>query len=306
MGHGTHPTTPASNGLHRPHGSTARPGHPCWIDPDTAGWTYSSLRVLHLAPDRHHRLDTADSEWIVLPLSGAVRVHCEGLDLDLHGRPDVFTAVSDFAYLPRDTTAYLHSPAGGRFALVGARCERRLPPRYGPAHGVPVELRGAGHTSRQVNNFAAAHTFETDRLIAVEVLTPGGNWSSYPPHKHDQHRPGAESQLEEIYYFELRDPPGSGPGTGYHRVTPSGPHSHSDVLAEVRTGDIVLVPDGWHGPSAAPPGHDMYYLNVMAGPERAWLIRDHPDHTWIRDTWHTEPTDPRLPLYTAPTEGPPR
>ncbi|MET9293333.1 5-deoxy-glucuronate isomerase [Streptomyces sp. NPDC003077] len=191
---------------------------------------------------------------------------------------------------------------GGRFALAGARCTRRLAPRYAPARDVPVELRGTGTCSRQVNNFAAADAFACDKLIAVEVLTPGGNWSSYPPHKHDDHRPGEESELEEIYYFEIAAPHGS-EGVGYQRVTPSGRGRGTDVLAEVRTGDAVLIPDGWHGPSIASPGHTMYYLNVMAGPgdDRQWLIRDHPDHAWIRDTWPTQPVDPRLPFYTAPS-----
>ncbi|MCX4693272.1 5-deoxy-glucuronate isomerase [Streptomyces sp. NBC_01408] len=220
---------------------------------------------------------------------------------ELRGRDGVFAGVTDFAYLPRDGHAEIRSAEGGRFALAGARCERRLPARYGPAGGVPVELRGAGHCSRQVNNFAAAGPagFDCDRLIAVEVLTPGGNWSSYPPHKHDEHHPGQESRLEEIYYFEIA-PHGDTPGLGYQRVSPS-PAGKTDILAEVRTGDAVLIPDGWHGPSIAAPGHDMYYLNVMAGPSgpRAWLIRDHPDHGWIRDTWAGQETDPRLPLYRA-------
>jgi 5-deoxy-glucuronate isomerase len=159
-----------------------------------------------------------------------------------------------------------------------------------------VEIRGAGSCSRQVNNFCSADSFDADRLIAVEVLTPGGNWSSYPPHKHDEDRPGEESVLEEIYYFEVADGP-DGAGLAYHRVygTPDRP---IDLTAEVRSGDAVLVPHGWHGPSMAAPGYDLYYLNVMAGPsqQRAWLICDDPDHAWVRDTWQDQAVDPRLPL----------
>ncbi|MFE1765242.1 5-deoxy-glucuronate isomerase [Streptomyces angustmyceticus] len=272
------------------------------IDPERAGWGYSSLRVLDLPPGGRHSFATGDSEWIVLPLSGGCTVRTDdGAEFELTGRESVFSGVSDFAYVPRDARVQVASGAGGRFALTGARCERRLPARYGAASGVPVELRGTGTCSRQVNNFGAAGTFECDRLIAVEVLTPGGNWSSYPPHKHDECRPGEESELEEIYYFEVESAHGT-EGVGYQRVTPSGRGRGTDVLVEVRSGDAVLIPDGWHGPSIAAPGHALYYLNVMAGPgeTREWLICDHPDHGWIRSTWPEQPVDPRLPLYEAP------
>jgi 5-deoxy-glucuronate isomerase len=291
---------------HLPAGKAADGPYSVHVSPETAGWGYSHLRVLDLSAGGSHTVDTRDSEWIVLPLAGACTVAVDdgfgGHTFELAGRTSVFDAVSDFAYVPRDARATVSSAAGGRFALAGARCTRRLPARYGPAEGVPVELRGTGGCSRQVNNFAAADVFECDKLIAVEVITPGGNWSSFPPHKHDEHRPGEESVLEEIYYFEFAAHDGV-PGLGYQRVSPSGQGRNTDVLAEVRDGDVVLIPDGWHGPSMAVPGHHMYYLNVMAGPdtERAWLIRDHPDHAWIRGTWPAQPVDARLPLYTAPS-----
>ncbi|MFJ2018079.1 5-deoxy-glucuronate isomerase [Streptomyces nodosus] len=298
---------------HLPAGRAATDAYAVEITPESAGWGYSGLKVLDLPSGGRHAFDTADSEWIVLPLSGSCTVTVDDDTFRLHGRESVFSGVSDFAYAPRDARVSLTSEAGGRFALTGARCERRLPARYGPASAVPVELRGTGSCSRQVNNFAAAapagagdgYGFDCDRLIAVEVITPGGNWSSFPPHKHDEHRPGEESQLEEIYYFEFAAHQGT-PGLGYQRVSPSGPGRTTDVLAEVRDGDVVLIPDGWHGPSMAVPGHHMYYLNVMAGPdpERAWLICDHPGHAWIRGTWPAQPADPRLPLYTAPADEP--
>ncbi|MEU5101700.1 5-deoxy-glucuronate isomerase [Streptomyces sp. NPDC021354] len=298
-------TTTDPSSFHLQAGKAAAGPYAVDIDPERAGWGYSSLRVLDLPPGGSHRLATGDSEWIVLPLSGGCTVVTEGRTFELHGRESVFSGVSDFAYLPRDAHAEIASEAGGRFALTGARCERRLPARYGPASAVPVELRGTGNCSRQVNNFGAAGVFECDKLIAVEVLTPGGNWSSYPPHKHDECRPGEESELEEIYYFEIAEAHGN-EGVGYQRVSPSGRGRGTDVLAEVRSGDLVLIPDGWHGPSIAAPGHDMYYLNVMAGPgqDRDWLICDHPDHAWIRATWPDQPVDPRLPLYDAPLGDP--
>ncbi|MCB5169288.1 5-deoxy-glucuronate isomerase [Streptomyces bambusae] len=266
---------------------------------------HTRLQILTLAPGETYDGECGPAEWILLPLAGACRTTVTPAGgppqpFELHGRESVFTALTDFAYLPRGAAFRVESPAGGRFALAGAPCTRELPARHAPAAGVPVELRGTGTCSRQVNNFAAADVFDCDRLIAVEVLTPGGNWSSYPPHKHDEDHPGEESRLEEIYYYEVA-PHGTTPGVGYQRVTPS-PQGRTDVLAEVRTGDAVLIPDGWHGPSIAAPGHTLYYLNVMAGPgaTREWLIRDHPDHAWIRTTWPDSPADPRLPLYTHP------
>ncbi|GAA2911006.1 5-deoxy-glucuronate isomerase [Streptomyces mexicanus] len=292
---------------HLPAGKAADGPYAVHVSPESAGWGYCGLRVLDLPAGGSHTFDTQDSEWIVLPLSGGCTVATTddfGDDtFELTGRDGVFGAVSDFAYVPRDSRTTVSSAGGGRFALTGARCTRRLPARYGPAREVAVELRGTGSCSRQVNNFAAAGAFECDKLIAVEVITPGGNWSSFPPHKHDEHRPGEESVLEEIYYFQFAAHDGVS-GLGYQRVSPSGQGRGTDVLAEVRDGDVVLIPDGWHGPSMAVPGHHMYYLNVMAGPEaeRAWLIRDHPDHAWIRGTWPAQPVDARLPLYTAPSQ----
>jgi 5-deoxy-glucuronate isomerase len=167
-----------------------------------------------------------------------------------------------------------------------------------------VELRGAGNCSRQVHNFGTPAALEADRFIVCEVLTPAGNWSSYPPHKHDEEKDG-ETSLEEIYYFETRVAPGSpaapadGDAIGYQRVYASDERP-IDVAAEVRTGDVVLVPYGWHGPAMAAPGYDLYYLNVMAGPGpvREWLISDDPHHGWIRQTWEGKDVDPRLP-FTA-------
>jgi 5-deoxy-glucuronate isomerase len=300
------------NGLHRPHGSLSTGRWSVDLDQERAGWAWASLRVLHLGPGESERVTTGPQEMLVLPLAGSAAVSCGGERFELAGRASVFDGVTDFAYLPRNATAEIASAAGGRFALPGALAARDLPPRYAPADGVPIELRGAGACSRQVNNFCTETAFAADRLLACEVITPAGNWSSYPPHKHDEDRPG-ESVLEEIYYFEIADaagacvvpPPwaepgaavGPGPGFGYQRVYGSAGRP-VDVLAEVRSGDVVLVPHGWHGPSVAAPGYDMYYLNVMAGPgDRRWLICDDPAHDWVRETWAGQPVDSRLPYY---------
>lgn len=275
-------------------------GSPVLVDitPFNAGWGWSGLRVFELEPGGAVSIESQGNEMLVLPLTGSASVQCGSEEVHLQGRASVFDAVSDFAYVGRDRVFLVSSDAGGRFALPAARAARELPFRYVPASEVSVELRGTGSCSRQVNNFCTPDTFEADRLIACEVLTPGGNWSSFPPHKHDQERPG-ESALEEIYYFEVADGP-NGPGMAYQRVY-SADDRPLDVLAEVRSGDSVLIPHGWHGPSMAAPGYDLYYLNVMAGPgpERAWLICDDPSHAWVRGTWEGQAVDPRLPLTTA-------
>lgn len=278
------------NDFHFPAGSTGREPYAMELGVHT-GCRWTSLRVVELPAEASLRFGTGDEELFVLPLAGSFKVNSDGERFELRGRPDVFSAATDTLYIPRDAQVEVTAKAGGRFALPAAPCTSRLEARYRPAADVPVEIRGGGNATRMVRNFGAADTFEADRLIAVEVITPAGNWSSYPPHKHDEDIPGEESELEEIYYFEI-----SGErGFGFHRVygTPGRP---IDVLAEVRDGDAVLVPHGWHGPSVAAPGYDMYYLNVMAGPgqTREWLIRDDPDHAWVRADWSTQPPDPRL------------
>jgi 5-deoxy-glucuronate isomerase len=270
------------------------------VTPESAGWGFSGLRTIDLAVGARVSFATGGEEMIVLPLSGGCDVTCDDERVTLTGRRSVFSRVTDFAYLPRDAAVTLRAAGGGRFALPAARADRRLPFRYGPAEQVPVELRGAGQASRQVNNFCTPDSFDADRLIAVEVLTPGGNWSSYPPHKHDL-AGDAETALEEIYYFEVAGSPSGAAGAGYQRVY-GHPDRPVDICAEVRSGDVVLIPYGWHGPSMAAPGYDLYYLNVMAGPgERKWLFSDDPAHAWIRDTWADQEMDPRLPL-TSVTE----
>ncbi len=262
------------------------------ITPENAGWGYSGLRIVSLSARGQYQGDTGEDEAVVLPLAGSCTVEAGSDGAALTGRDSVFEAVSDVAYIPRSTRLTIRSEAGGRFALATARARRALPFRYVAAKEVPIELRGAGPCSRQVINFATPGVLDADRLIACEVLTPSGNWSSYPPHKHDEDRPGLETPLEEIYYFEV-----ARGGMAYQRVYGPG----IDVLVEVRSGDAVLIPHGWHGPSMATPGYDLYYLNVMAGPaERSWLICDDPAHAWVRDTWADQVVDPRLPMTEAP------
>jgi 5-deoxy-glucuronate isomerase len=282
---------------HIPAGSTGRGAEVVTITPERAGWDFTSLRVVRLEPGGRYELATADDEVLVLPLAGSCDLDSSAGSAVLAGRASVFSAVSDCAYVPAGSRLSMTSAAGGRFALAGARARGRLPFRYLAAQDVRVELRGAGSCSRQVNNFGTPDVLDAGRLIACEVLTPAGNWSSYPPHKHDEARPG-ESVLEEIYYFEIESGP-AGPGLAYQRVYGTAGRP-ANLLAEVRSGDVVVVPHGWHGPSMAAPGYHLYYLNVMAGPgRREWLICDDPAHSWVRNLWAGQQLDPRLPLTRA-------
>jgi 5-deoxy-glucuronate isomerase len=208
----------------------------------------------------------------------------------------VFSRVSDFVYLPTGAEVVVSSDDGGEVALPNAPATRALEPTYVPARAVAVEIRGGGAATRQVNNFLAADAFEAERLIAVEVLTPDGNWSSFPPHKHDEHTED-EVPLEEIYYFRIR----GDRGFGLHRTyTMDG---EIDETVTVRDGDVFLIPRGYHGPCVAAPGHTMYYLNVMAGPaQRAWRVCLDPAHEWLGELLGSLAPDPRCPLVTA--DGP--
>ncbi|MEU0566599.1 5-deoxy-glucuronate isomerase [Nonomuraea sp. NPDC005983] len=271
-----------------PYGKAANGPWSVEITPSVAGWTYSGLRVVDLG-SAPVSFETGEEEMLVLPLSGSCAVSFGSTRWELAGRGSVFDGPTDFAYIPISTHVTLEG--SGRIALPSARATRTLEPRHVPASDVPVEIRGAGQASRQVNNFCAPDVFECDKLMAVEVLTPGGNWSSYPPHKHDTPNPG-EAVLEEVYYFEVADQ-----GLGYQRVY-SSERGQIDTLAEVSSGDVVLVPYGYHGPSMAAPGYDLYYLNVLAGPagERSMAFCDDPRHAWIRSSWDGQELDPRLPF----------
>jgi 5-deoxy-glucuronate isomerase len=270
--------------LHRPAGSVASGSDPVAITPKDASWDFTGLQVLTLGAGERRSLVLDGIEAALVPLTGSCRVEVGARTFDLAGRRDVFDRVSDFAYLPSGSEVVLTS-SGGEFAVPTAQADRRLDAAYVPARAVSVEVRGGGQATRQA-----------DRLIAVEVLTPDGNWSSFPPHKHDEHTE-RELPLEEIYYFRIRGPG----GFGFHRTYTS--DRAIDANVTVHDGDVFLVPRGYHGPCVAAPGHTMYYLNVMAGPvERAWRISFDPAHEWLVDFLDELAPDPRCPLVTA--EGP--
>ncbi|MFI1914222.1 5-deoxy-glucuronate isomerase [Nocardia sp. NPDC020380] len=285
--------------LHYPAGTLCSGADPILLAPADAGWTYTGLRVLSLREGESRTLRTGDFEAFVLPLAGACTVRVDGLVFELAGRDSVFTRVTDFAYVPRDAEVELSTVGGLEVALPMARCGRRLDPKYGPAEEVPVEVRGGGQATRQVTNFGTPGVWDhADKLNACELITPDGNWSSYPPHKHDQ-ASACEVVNEEIYYFRIAGQDGITPGRegfGIHRTYTA--DGALDENVAVRDGDVFLVPHGYHGPCIAAPGYPMYYLNVLAGPapERSMAFCDDPAHAWVRESWADQPLDSRCPV----------
>jgi 5-deoxy-glucuronate isomerase len=299
----------APSWFHR-RGALAQDGWESVVDDSLPGWAHTGLRVAALTAGDELTLAAGALERLFVPLAGSFRVAYTDAagssgNATLAGRLSVFAGPTDVLYLGADSHATLSGT--GRIAVAEVPTREVHPTRHISAAETPVELRGAGASSRQVHNFGTPQTLEASRMIVCEVITPASNWSSYPPHKHDVERPGAESALEEIYYFESAPAAGSaadGAAAFGMFSAYSSPAGEIDIDVSVRSGDIALVPYGYHGPAAAAPGYDLYYLNVMAGPgeERIWLIQDDPRHAWVRASWATDPIDPRLPYATNSEE----
>jgi len=288
-----------------PRGTLAREGWESVVDATIPGWQHTGIRVGALGGGTLE-LPAGDVERIVIPLAGSFRVDHEGATTKLDGRSSVFDGPTDVVYV--GSGQGLAISGVGRVAVAEAVSSVRRPSRHLEKSEVPVEIRGAGRDTRQVHNFGTPDALDAAAFIVCEVITPGGNWSSHPAHKHDELVPGHESRLEEIYYFEAEPARGSRAPEGVDAfgsfATYSSAAGEIDTNALVRTGDIALVPFGYHGPAAAAPEYDLYYLNVMAGPdpERVWLISDDPRQAWIRSRWAQQDLDPRLP-YLPVNEG---
>ena len=252
------------------------------VTPETAGWRWLSFRV----ESGSFAAETAIEEVALVPLSGRCRVEAEGEAWELGGRASVFEGMPWALYLPRDTP--YRAEVEGEVAICGARCERRREPVLVRPEDAEIEVRGAGNATRQINHIVKPE-FPAERLLVVEVFTPSGNWSSYPPHKHDEDRPPDEVVLEETYYFRTAKPEAFAVQRLYS------PRHGLDVTATVRDGDLMLVPYGYHTTAAA-HGYDLYYLNALAGERRSMAAADDPDLAWIRAAWDELEPDPRVPL----------
>ena len=285
-----------------PHGSLARTNQPVSLDTKMAGWTYCGINVYDFSTNKIVEIDIANREVVIVPLSAlTVNVQLNGNNYHLIGRSGVFAAVADWLYVPVGSKFTVSADAG-EVAVCSAVATKQFPAYHGKASDVPVEPRGAGFATRQVNNIATPDSFGgAHRIIVCEVLTPGGNWSSWPPHRHDGIE-GCPNMNEEIYYFrigkQLSDH-GHTEGRGYfHAYTVDRKVDDTVTLSD---GDVYILPAGYHGPSVAAPEYPMYFLNVLAGPanDRTMAFCDDPSHHWIRSSWKTQSCDPRVPMTSA-------
>ncbi len=264
------------------------------ITPADAGWRFLSFRVERIDQGRPLEQRLSDEETALVLLEGSCRATVDGERFELGPRTSVFDSLPWTLYVPRDAELMVETDDAAELAISSAPCKRRLEPILQRPGEVEVEIRGAGNATRQINNMIQPG-FPAERILVVEVLTPAGNWSSYPPHKHDEERPPDEVSLEEVYYYRARDADAFGLQRLY---TTSG---ETDLTETVRSGDLMLVPHGYHTFAAA-HGYDFYYLNALAGESHSMAASDDPGLAWTRPAWQGMERDPRVPLVTA--EGP--
>jgi 5-deoxy-glucuronate isomerase len=268
------------------------------VDPTRAGWRYLSFEAVPVGAGGIV-VDAADGHETCLVVVAGRDVTIEGDDgsWQLDGRDDPFSGLPSALWLPDGRALRVRIGSGAGIVAI-ARAPRSA--RDGVAtesiaivpDDVLVEIRGAGNASRQINHIIAP-SFPADRLEVVEVLTPSGNWSSWPPHKHDVDDMPNEAVLEEVYHYRFRRPE----AWAIQRVYRA--DRSRDGIWEVRDGDVVIVPDGYH-PFSAAHGDDAYYLNALAGDRRTMACSFDPDLDWVRGTWDAMDPDPRLPLVGSP------
>ena len=245
-----------------------------------------SFFVHRLQPAQDYRTRTEHEEAAFVLLGGTCDVDWGQGKQQIGRRKSVFDGFPYALYLPAGYEVSFDAKTVCEIAECRVPSQARLSPRLITPRDTVSSLRGGGNVSRQIVDVITP-AFPADKLMVIEVYTPGGNWSSYPPHKHDVHNPPAEVDLDEIYYYRTRQPE----GFAFQHLY-SGANSNGQVL-KPRDGDAVLVRSGFH-PVVAGPGYDLYYLNFLAGSSRALAVTEDAKHVWIRATW-TEP-DSRLPL----------
>jgi 5-deoxy-glucuronate isomerase len=254
------------------------------VTPAGAGWRWLSYRSERV--EGRCELATGDDEVCLVNLGGALAASAGGERHSLGERETPFADLPRSLYLPPGTACVVEG--NGLVGMCAARAETVHPVRPIPPEDVRVEVRGSGNATRQINHIIPPE-FPAHRLLVVEVLTPGGNWSSYPPHKHEQERLPIENDLEEVYAYRFEHPEGFGVQKLYSRT------GGLDETWTVRDGDVLLVPRGYH-PFCAAHGYHGYYLNALAAERRSMAAEDDPDLAWTRDRWPEMERDPRVPL----------
>ncbi|WP_027080730.1 5-deoxy-glucuronate isomerase [Luteimonas mephitis] len=257
------------------------------VTPESAGWKHVGFRVARLLDGQVHAGEDAARETCLVLVAGSADITAGGQSFEgIGGRATPFEDRAPGA---------VYVPAGVPYAVV-ARGDVELAVCTAPGRGdgqarkidparMSREVRGSGTNTRHVRNILP-QTEPADSLLVVEVITPGGHWSSYPPHKHDTATPGEETALEETYYHRLQ------PSQGFAVQRVYTDDRSLDETVSVADGDVVMVPRGYH-PVGAPHGYDLYYLNVMAGPQRRWIFRNDPAHEWIVQPAPTPAPDKR-------------
>jgi 5-deoxy-glucuronate isomerase len=245
------------------------------VTPASAGWRYVGFELRKLKQAERVALDTGGTEVCAVAISGKARVLADGFDSGtIVDRRSVFEGPPWSVYLPPGKAASIEALSDCEVALCSAPATGKLNARVIPPGEVGTLTRGSGSNARHVRNILSDGDERAESLLVVEVITPGGNWSSYPPHRHDRDALPEESYLEETYYHRLSPPQ----GFAFQRIYTD--DRSLDETLTVGDGDVVLVPQGYH-PVGAPHGYDLYYLNVMAGPKRVWRFHNDPAHEWL-------------------------
>jgi 5-deoxy-glucuronate isomerase len=269
------------------------------VTPKEADWEFLHFAARRMSAGEQWEFDTGENEFGIVVLGGTCSAKTSRETWDPIGRrANVFDGMPYTLYLPRRTQVNIEAIGDGLDLGYGwCETDQDHPAKLISPEEVKVEIRGGGNATRQINDMIPPG-FDCHRLVVVEVYTPSGNWSSYPPHKHDAHRESEsgellEADLEETYFYKQDRPE----GYAIQRVYTS--DGSLDELVLARSDDVVLVPEGYH-PVVSAHGYNTYYLNFLAGSAQSLASVDDPDHAWIKQSWKER--DPRLPIVTMDTK----
>jgi 5-deoxy-glucuronate isomerase len=270
------------------------------VTPELAGWEYIHFQSRSLAEGKTWSFDSGGYELALVMLSGSISVSSNRGNWEKIGcRSSVFEGLPEALYLPKKSIFKVLALNDCQFAIAWVQSERDHPARLIQQKDITVEIRGGDNSTRQINGIIRPG-FDCDRLVIVEVYTPSGNWSSYPPHKHDVHRVEEdgkliEADLEEVYYYKINPSEGYAFQRVYTGETSPLQRAGSpiDSVLRLQNNDLALVPEGYH-PVVSAPGYTTYYLNVLAGSAQSLMAADDPLYSWVKDTYRGK--DPRVPI----------